>query len=67
MIDKIIKDVREGVVKELLYANADKLILRGDSWDEVGKSYTRWKRAMTEKGLKVNVKKMKVFFYWREN
>ena len=58
-MDEIIKDVRKGGVKEFLYAN--NLVQLEDSWEEVEMRYTRWKKAMTEKGLEVDVKKTKGF------
>ena len=59
VMDDITKDVREGGVKELLYA--DGLVLLGDSWEEVEMRYAQWKKTMTEKRLKVNVIKTKAF------
>ena len=64
-MDKITTDTREDGVKELL--NTDNLVFFADSWKEVEKRYTRWKRATKEKSLKVNVKKTKAFLYWQEN
>jgi len=58
VIDEIIRDVREGGVKEILYA--DDLVLE-DDWTEVENRYSRWKRAMKEKGMKVKVCKTKAF------
>ena len=58
-MDKITKDKREDGVKKLLYA--DDLVLLQYSWKKVEMRYARWKKAMTEKGLKVNVKKTKAF------
>ena len=54
------KIAREGDIKELFYA--DDLMLLEDIWKKVEIRYARWKKAMTEKGLKVDVKKTKVFF-----
>jgi hypothetical protein len=59
VMDEVTKDVREGVVKEFLYA--DDLVLLGDSWQEVEERYARWKKALEGKGLKVNVNKTKAF------
>jgi len=36
-------------------------VLLGDDWTEVDNRYSRWKRAMKEKGMKVNVCKTKAF------
>ena len=38
---------------------AGDLVRLGNSWEEVENRYAQWKKAMTKKGLKVNVKKMK--------
>ena len=56
-MSKITKDVREGGVKELLFA--DDLVMLGDSLKEVEMRYAQWKKAAIEKGLLVNVKKQK--------
>ena len=42
-MDEVTKDIREGVVKEMLYA--DDIVLAGDIWEEVESRYTRWKKA----------------------
>ena len=34
VLDEVSKDVREGIVKEFLYA--EDLVLLGDNWEEVG-------------------------------
>ena len=47
-MDEITKHVREGDVKELLYA--DDLVLFGDNWDEKKMRHAQWKKVMTEKG-----------------
>ena len=59
VLDEITKDVREGILKEFLYA--DDLVLLGNSWIEVEERYSRRKTAMEEKGLRVNVGKTKAF------
>ena len=56
-MNQITKDVREGGVKELLYAND--LTMLGDSWEEVEMRYAG-KIVMTE-SLKINKKKTKAF------
>ena len=53
------KHIRERVVKELLYA--DDLVLDGDNWKEVASRYTRWKKALQDKEVKINVNKTKAF------
>ena len=64
VMDEVTKDIREGVVKEMLYA--DDVVLVGDNWEEVESRYTRWKKALQEKGMKINVNKTKAF-YTRKN
>ena len=59
VMDEVTKEVRDGIVKEILYA--DDLVLLGDGWQEVEERYARWKKALEEKGLKVNVGKTKAF------
>ena len=38
----------------------------GDNWEEVESRYTRWKKALQEKGMKINVNNTKAF-YTRRN
>ena len=58
-MDEITKDVREGGVKELLYA--DGLVLYADTWKEIKMDMHDGKKTVTEKGFKVNVNKTKAF------
>ena len=62
-MDEVTKDIREGVVKEMLYA--DDIVLVGDNWEEVESRYTRWKKALQEKGMKINVNETKAFYTGR--
>ena len=50
--------MRDGSLMELLYA--DDLVLCGESLNEVIDKYGRWKNAVEENDLKVNVDKTKV-------
>ena len=59
VMDEVTRDIR-GVMKELLYA--DDLILLGNSWKEVQSCYARWKKALKNHGLKINVNKTKGFY-----
>ena len=52
VLDEITKDVTEGI----LYAYD--LVLLGDSWSEAEK-YSEWKKALNQKGLKINASKTK--------
>ena len=58
-MDEVTKDIRERVVKEILYA--DDLLLVGDNWKEVEPRYTRWKKALQDKEMKINTNKTKAF------
>ena len=61
VMDEVTKDIREGVVKEMLYA--DDIVLVGDNWEEVESQYTHWKKALPEKGQKNKCKQDKGFLY----
>ena len=50
-------------MKEIHYA--DNLMLLGKSWEEVEERYSRWKKAIEETGIKVNIKQ-KPFLLVRE-
>ena len=54
------KHIREGVVKELLYA--DDLVQVGDNWLEVASRYTRWKKAVQDKEVKINANQTKFLY-----
>ena len=62
-MDEATKDIREGVVKEMLYA--DDIVLVGDNWEEVESRYTQWKKALQEKEMKIKVNKTKAFYIRR--
>ena len=53
VMDEVAKDIREGAVTEMLYV--DDIVLVGDNWEEVEYRYTRWKKALQEKGIKIHV------------
>ena len=57
VMDVLTEDVRDGSLKELLYA--DDLVLYGESLNEVMDKYGRWENAVEGKGLRVNVDKAK--------
>ena len=42
VMDEVTKNIREEVVKEMLYA--DDIVLVSDNWEEVESPYTRWKK-----------------------
>ena len=50
VMDEVSKDIREGVVKEMVYA--DDIVLVGGNLEEVESRYTQWKKALQEKGIK---------------
>ena len=53
VMNEVTKDIREEVMKEMLYA--DDTVLVSDNWEEVESRYTRWKKALQEKGTTINV------------
>ena len=57
MVMDVLADVRDGSLMELLYAHG--LVLCGESLNEVMDKYGRWKNAVEEKGLRLNVDKTK--------
>ena len=59
IMDEVIKNAREGVIKEFLYT--DNLVLFGDSWEDLSRQYGKWKSALDSKGLSVNTNKTKPF------
>ena len=59
VMDEVTKDIRKGVVKEMLHA--DDIVLVGDYWEEVESLYTRWKKALQEKEMKINANKTRAF------
>ena len=61
VMDEVSKAIRKGVVKEMLYA--DDIVLVGDNWEEIESRYTRWKKALQEKGIKNKCKQDKGFLY----
>ena len=44
----------------MLYA--DNLVLVGDNWKAMESRYTRWKKALQDEGMKINVNKTKAFY-----
>ena len=56
-MDVLTKDVKDGSLMELLYA--DNLVLCEESLNEVMDKYGRWKNAVDRKALRVNVDKTK--------
>jgi len=47
-MDEVTKNIREGLMKEILCA--DDLVLLGDDWKEVESRYSKWKKVISEKG-----------------
>jgi len=53
LTDHLNKDLRE-----FLYA--DDLAILGNSWEDISQKYARWKEALESRGLKANIKKLKL-------
>ena len=58
MVDVITESAREGLMKEILYAND--LVLVSDTMEEQRRRFQKWREAFETKGLRVNLKKTKV-------
>ena len=58
VMDAVCGEVMEGLLFEILYA--DDLVLMADSMEELEMKFDRWKVAIEEKGMKVNMGKTKV-------
>ena len=56
VMDALTEDLGKNM-REFLYA--DDVVILGDSWEDVGEKYVRWKEALESKGLKVSVGKTK--------
>ena len=56
-VDVILKNPREGLMNEILYA--DDLVLRSGSMESLKEKFLKWKKAFESKGLKANLKKTK--------
>ena len=57
-VDVISENAREGLMNEILYA--DDLVLMSKSTENLKEKFLKWKEAFESKGLKVNLKKVKV-------
>ena len=60
-MDKVTKNVQEGIVREFFYANDLVLVLLGESFEDQIQHYFKWKSGIEEKRLSANVNKMKAF------
>ena len=58
ILDEISRDCKKGDPWELLYA--DDLVLTAETREEVVSMFERWKTAMEQRGLKVNIEKTKL-------
>ena len=57
-VDVILKNAREGLMNEILYA--DDLVLMSESMENLKENFLKSKEAFESKGLKVNLNKTKV-------
>ena len=57
-VDVILENAREDLMNEILYA--DDLVLMNESIENLKEKFLKWKEAFESKGLKVNLKKIKV-------
>ncbi|XP_077862361.1 uncharacterized protein LOC144344061 [Saccoglossus kowalevskii] len=62
VIDVVTESAREGLMREMLYA--DDLILMDDTMEGLREKFVKWKKSFESKGLKVNLGKTKVMVSW---
>ena len=55
VVDVVTEHAREGLLNGILYAND--LVLMSESLDDLRERFQRWRSALEDKGLKVNVGK----------
>ena len=55
VVDVVTEHAREGLLNEILYA--DDLVLMSESMDDLRERFQKWRSALEDKGLKVNVGK----------
>ena len=55
VVDVVTEHAREGLLNEILYA--DDLVLTSESLEDLRERFQRWRSAVEDKGLKVNVGK----------
>ena len=58
MVDVVTENVKEGLMKVVLYAND--LLLMSETMEDLKENFLKWKSALESKGLKVNFEKVKV-------
>ena len=58
VVDIVIENAREGLVKGVMYA--DDLVLMSEAMKGLKKRFLEWRSALESKGLKVNLEKTKV-------
>ena len=58
VVDVITENVREGLMKEILYA--DGLVLISETIEELREKFRKWKEAFESKGMNVNLGKTKL-------
>ena len=64
VVNVLTKNAREGLMKEVLYA--DDLVLMSEMMKGLKKRFLKWRSALESKGLNVNFKKTKVMVYESE-
>ena len=58
VVDVVTEHAREGLLNKILHA--DDLVLISENLDDLRERFQRWKSALEDKGLKVNVGKTKM-------
>ena len=58
VVDVVTENVRQGLMKEVLYA--DDLVLMSETMEGLKKRFLKWRSALKSKGLEMNLEKMKM-------
>ena len=64
VVDVVTGNAREGLMKEVLYAND--LVLISEMMEGLKEKFLKWRSALESKGLKMNLEKTKVIVYGSE-
>ena len=58
VVDVVTESAREGLMKEILYA--DDLVLMSETMEDLREKFRKWKGAFESKGMRVNISKTKM-------
>ena len=58
VVDAVSEHAREGPLNEILYA--DDLVLMSENLEDLKERFQRWRDALESKGLRINIRKIKM-------